>query len=110
MLFRSCILIYPEGHEWPYYTSIRPFKEGAFHYPSKFNCPILPFVQIVKERKIFKNLKPKLEIRFLKPIYPKDDLTIKENKEYLMNECFKEMNEEISKFKQVEFYKYIKID
>ena len=66
---KQCILIYPEGHEWPYYTSIRPFKEGAFHYPSKFNCPILPFVQIVKERKIFKNLKPKLEIRFLKPIY-----------------------------------------
>lgn len=107
---KKCILIYPEGHEWPYFTSIRPFKEGAFHYPSKFNVPILPFVQIVKERKVFKNCKPKLEIRFLKPIYPKENFSIKENKEYLMSECFKEMNEEISKFKQVEFYKYIKID
>ena len=107
---KQCILIYPEGHEWPYYTSIRPFKEGAFHYPSKFNCPILPFVQIVKERKIFKNLKPKLEIRFLEPIYPKKDLTIKENKEYLMNNCFNEMHEEIKKHKQFEYYKYVKID
>lgn len=107
---KKCILIFPEGHEWPYYTSLRPFKDGAFHYPAKFNVPILPFVQIVKERKIFKNSKPKLEIRFLKPIYPKEGLSIKENKEYLMNECYKSMEEELKKHKQIEYYKYIKVD
>ena len=30
------VIIYPEAHIWPYYTSIRPFKSTSFRYPVKF--------------------------------------------------------------------------
>lgn len=105
---KQAILIFPEAHDWPYYTHIRPFKDGAFHYPAKFNAPIIPFVTIMKERKIFKNLKPKMDIVFLDPIYPKKELNVKENKEYLANECFKVMSEYSNSIKQPEFFKFIK--
>ncbi len=37
------IAIYPETHVWPYYTKIRPFVSGAFHYPVTFQLPIFTF-------------------------------------------------------------------
>jgi len=33
------IIIYPEARLWPYYTGIRPYDDGAFRYPVKYNVP-----------------------------------------------------------------------
>ncbi|MFD1549439.1 lysophospholipid acyltransferase family protein [Levilactobacillus fuyuanensis] len=33
------VMIYPEEHVWPYYTGIRPFNPGAFHFPVVAQVP-----------------------------------------------------------------------
>ncbi|MBQ9485440.1 MAG: hypothetical protein IJU83_01230 [Clostridia bacterium] len=37
------ITIFPEAHIWPYYTSVRPFKESSFYYPVKLQAPVVAF-------------------------------------------------------------------
>ncbi|WP_225047762.1 lysophospholipid acyltransferase family protein [Lacticaseibacillus kribbianus] len=37
------VAIYPEAHVWPYYTGIRPFRAGSFHYPVATNRPSFAF-------------------------------------------------------------------
>ncbi|WP_240033602.1 1-acyl-sn-glycerol-3-phosphate acyltransferase, partial [Lacticaseibacillus paracasei] len=41
---RHVVMIYPEAHVWPYYTGIRPFENGAFHYPVTTNAPVFATV------------------------------------------------------------------
>ena len=91
------ILIYPEAHIWPYYTKIRPLRAAAFHYPAKFNVP--------RKRK---NSKPRKALVIGKPIVPKKDLSVSENKVYLRNETQKAMDTIASSYNQVEYIKYIK--
>lgn len=100
------ILIFPEAHVWPYYTKIRPFEAGSFHYPAKLNAPIIPIVTTYRKRKLFK--KPGIDIRVGEPIYPKNDLSIRENKMYLRKECYNQMVEISQSVKQYEYIKYIK--
>lgn len=100
------VLIFPEAHIWPYYTKIRPFRNASFHYPAKLNSGVLPVVTTFRKRKFFK--KPGLDIRVGEVIYPKRDLSVKENKEYLRDECYKQMCELASSVEQYEFITYIK--
>ncbi|WP_262316015.1 lysophospholipid acyltransferase family protein [Lacticaseibacillus parakribbianus] len=39
----GAVAIYPEAHVWPYYTGIRPFRPGSFHYPVATNRPSFAF-------------------------------------------------------------------
>lgn len=100
------VLIYPEAHIWPYYTKIRPFLDSSFHYPAKFNVPILPIVSTFRKRKFFK--KPGIDIRIGEPIYPQEALTTTQNKKYLRDECYKQMVDISSSVEQYEYIKYVK--
>ena len=77
------LIIYPEAHIWPLYTGLREFPSVSFKYPAK----------------------PTLFI--LDPIYPKKDLSINENKEYLRDECFKNMKKCIEENSTYAYYNYI---
>lgn len=103
---KQAILIFPEAHVWPYYTKIRDFPAGSFHYPAKCNAPVVPIVSIMKKR-IFKNMKPKIKLVVGKPIYPNRNKSLRENKIYLHEECLKQMKEISSSYKQYEYYEYI---
>ena len=103
---KQAILIFPEAHIWPYYTKIRDFPSGSFHYPSKMNAPVVPIVSIMQKR-LFKFLKPRIKLVIGKPIYPDENKSVKENKEYLHDECLKQMKEISSKYKQFEYYNYV---
>lgn len=98
------VLIYPEAHVWPYYTKIRPFKSTSFHYPAKLMAPVLP-ICTTYTKGIFN--KPRLKIIIGEYIYPKKELTERENKEFLRNECYNQMVKMAGSFKQVEYIKYI---
>lgn len=98
------VLIYPEAHIWPYYTKIRDFKEGSFHYPAKYNAPVIPFVTVFIKHK--NNKKPKRKILVGKLIYPNPELSLKDNKLYLHEECLKAMKELASSVEQYEYIKY----
>lgn len=101
------MIIYPEAHIWPYYTKIRPFIDGSFGYPVKFNAPSIPIITVFKKRKFFK--KPKRVILIGKYVMPKEDLKVNENKKYVRDEIYKEMCELASKYNQDEYIKYIKV-
>ena len=85
------ILIYPEESMWLNYCKPRPFKDGAFRFAVKNNVPILPIFITMEEGEFYnkktKQNQPILEhtVHILEPIYPKQDLSLKENIEYMKN-------------------------
>ena len=73
------------------YDKPRPLKNGAFHYATKFDVPIIP--AFITYRNSGKFDKEGLEIKYftlhiLEPIYPKKTLTKTQNIEYLKNKNF----------------------
>lgn len=100
------IVIFPEAHEWPYCTFIRPFKKGSFHYPVKFDTPILPICTTFIKTKDGK--KPKKHVYVLEPIVIDLTKTPIENKTYLENYCFTKMKEMSEKVEQYEYIIYKK--
>lgn len=83
------ILIYPEESMWPNYRKPKPLKNGGFRFAAKNNVPVLPIFITMEEVEFFnkktKQSKPILThtVHILEPIYPKDNLTLKENIEYM---------------------------
>ncbi len=85
------ILIYPEQAMWWNYRKPRPLKPGAYKFAVKNNVPIIPsFITMEDTDKLDSNgFKIQAHtIWFLPPIYPKSNLTEKENIEYLKNENY----------------------
>ena len=70
------IMIYPEAHIWPYYTSIRSFSESNMKYPVLLNCPSYSLSYCYSKRKIIK--RPKLTVYVDGPFYPESNLSPKE--------------------------------
>jgi 1-acyl-sn-glycerol-3-phosphate acyltransferase len=102
----SGIVIFPEAHIWPFYNKIRNFKSVSFNYPAKYNVPVIPVVNCYRKSKFSK--KAKISMFILDPIYPKEELSEKENRDYLRNECYKAMVECSNKYSTYEYVKYVK--
>lgn len=86
------INFFPEQSEWWCYEKPRPVLPGAYHFAAKNNVPIVPiFITFTKTGRLDENgiEKRKFHVHILKPIYPKKDLSLSENKEYLKNENMK---------------------
>lgn len=93
------VVVFPEGAMWPYYTELRPFKDGAFKFASKNNVPIIPMtLTFRKPRGLFKlyKKKPLVTLTLLNPIYKDESLDEIKNREYLKESSFKLMNEHIN--------------
>ena len=52
---KSYILIYPEQYMWWNYKKPRPFKDGAFRFACKHNCPVVPCFITIEDSKEFKD-------------------------------------------------------
>ena len=102
------IIIFPEAHIWPYYTKIRPFIATSFKYPAKLNVPAIPVVTCYTKRRFSDKPKPTLYIG--EAVYPKKELSLNENKEYMRNECYKRMVELANKHSTYSYYNYVKKD
>lgn len=100
------IIIYPEAHIWPFYTDIRPFISTSFKYPAKLNRPIVPVTACYRKSKISKRAKITLYIS--EPIYPQEYLSVNENKEFLRDECYKEMKRVTQKYSTYKYVNYVK--
>lgn len=83
------ILIYPEESLWPNYRKPKPLKDGGFRFAVKNNVPVLP-IFITMEDVVGKDGNPNIAhiVHVLPPIYAKEDLTPKENIQYMKNENF----------------------
>lgn len=95
------ILIYPEQAMWWNYRKPRPLKSGAFRLAVKSKVPIVPaFITMEDSEKTgadgFKL--QEYTVWFLPPLYPKEELSDKENAEYLKDcnfNCWKNLYEEV---------------
>ena len=86
------ILVYPEQEMWRDYRKPRPFKVGAFRLAAKNGVPVLPlFVTMEDTEKLDADgySVQAYTVHVLPAIYPKEDLPLKENCEYLKEENYK---------------------
>ena len=88
------ILIYPEESLWPDYKKPKPLKDGGFRFAAKNNLPVVPmFITIEDGEFLDKKTNqtkpmPVYTMHILEPIYPKDNLSLKENIEYMKTQNY----------------------
>ncbi len=96
------VLVYPEQALWQNYKKPRPLKEGAFRFAVKANVPVIACF-ITMENTEFLDSEGEFvqayTLHILDVIYPKKDLSYKENVAYLQKE-----NERLMKEKYEEVY------
>ena len=83
------ILIYPEQSMWWNYRKPKPLKIGAYKMASKNNVPVIPiFITMEDSDIIGDDGEPVQEytVNIAKPIYPNENLSIKENTEKMREE------------------------
>ncbi len=86
------ILIYPEQAMWWNYKKPRPLKPGAFRFAAKFDAPVLPiFITMEDSEKIGADGFPvqAYTINILPPIFPKVELSVKENAKIMCEKNYK---------------------
>ena len=97
------ILIYPEQSMWWNYRKPKPLKIGAYKMASKNNVPVIPiFITMEDSDIIGDDGEPVQEytVNIAKPIYPDENLSIKENTEKMREEnakVWKEIYEDFYK-------------
>lgn len=104
------IHLFPEASMWPYYTQLRPFKRGAFHFSSRNNLPVIPYVLVFRKSKGFERIfrrKPRISVYICDPIYPNLELNKKEQNLDLQRRTYAEMQKVLEQNKSYEFWKYI---
>ena len=86
------ILIYPEQAMWWNYRKPRPLTAGAYRFAAQNNAPVIPMFITMEDSD---NLDPfdfpvqEYTVHILQPIYPKADLSEKENAEYMKDRNYK---------------------
>lgn len=80
------VVVYPEGHIWPFYTGIRPFTDVSFAYPTKLNAPVFCFTNTYQKRRWSK--KPKIVTYVDGPFYPDATLSAREQKRKLRDQVY----------------------
>ena len=97
------ILIYPEQEMWWNYRKPRPCKSGAYKIAVNNDVPIIPVFITMEDSDILDSdgfFVQKYTVNFMPAIYPKSELSKKENVEYLKQENYR-----LCKEKYEEFYK-----
>ncbi len=88
---KKFLLIYPEASMWLNYKKPRPYKDGAFRFAAEYGVPVVAQFITMKDRKKrdkYGDTLKKLTIYISKPIYPRPDLSIKENTAFLKESAF----------------------
>ena len=102
--------IFPEGSMWPYYNKLRPFKSGAFHFSSKNNVPVIPYVITFRKTKGLRRLvkkRPKLSVYICDPIYPDLSKGTRERNDDLRDRAQNAMQKVLDEHGSFEYYKYV---
>lgn len=85
---KQIVTIFPEAHIWPYYTGVRPFPSTSFRFAAKTGAPAVPVAIAYKQKWFLGDIrKPRQVVYIGKPVFPKPELSVKENAEYLNQQC-----------------------
>ena len=82
------VLVYPEQSLWLNYKKPKPLNNGAFVFAINNNVPVLPCFITFEDSDILQEdgeYVQEYTINILPPIYPKKDISKKENVEYMKN-------------------------
>lgn len=85
------ILIYPEQAMWWNYRKPRPLTSGAFKMAAENNVPVLPFFITMRDSDIVDSdgfFVQEYTVNILKPIFPKKELSVRQNAEFMKNENY----------------------
>lgn len=85
------ILIYPEQAMWWNYRKPRPLTSGAFKIAAENNVPVIPFFITMQDSDIVDSdgfFVQKYTVNILKPIFPKEELSVRQNAEFMKNENY----------------------
>lgn len=78
------VVVYPEGHLWPWHKNIRPLPTSAFGYPVSTNRPVFSATTTYQQRRHHK--KPRATVYVDGPFYPDANLPHAKRKEKLRDE------------------------
>ena len=90
------ILIYPEQAMWWNYRKPRPFKSGAFKFAALTGKPVIPMFITMEDTDRLDASGYAIQaytLWILPAIYPKEELSVKQNAEYMKEENFKAWKE-----------------
>lgn len=99
------ILIYPEQAMWWNYRKPRPLTNGAFKFAAENNVPVIPFFITMSDSEIIGSdgfPVQEYSVHILKPVYPKEELSVRQNAEFMKEENFREWKEVYEKVYGVE--------
>ena len=99
---KDFVLIYPEQALWENYRKPRPMKAGAFRFAVKANVPVVACFVTMQDTEFTSSTGEPVQaytLHILDVLYPKPELSYKENVEYLKTE-----NERLTKEKYEEVY------
>ena len=85
------ILIYPEQAMWWNYRKPRPLTSGAFKMAAENNIPVIPFFITMQDSDIVDSdgfFVQEYTVNILKPIFPKEELSVRQNAEFMKNENY----------------------
>lgn len=85
------ILIYPEQAMWWNYRKPRPLTSGAFKMAAENNVPVIPFFITMRDSDIVDSdgfFVQEYIVNILKPIFPKEELSVRQNAEFMKNENY----------------------
>ena len=87
------ILIYPEQAMWDEYKKPRPLKRGAYYYAAKHQRPVVPLFITIEDKPERLDANGRVNfgdytIHILPPIYPREDLTERQNSQFMLEANF----------------------
>lgn len=85
----NVVVVYPEGHLWPYYTGIRPFSPDSFRFPIESDVPVFSMTTTYQKSKF--RLRPKITIYIDGPFLPNKSLTGKMQRQDLRDRVYDSM-------------------
>ncbi len=105
----SIVTFYAEQAIWKQYKNSRPLKKGAFHYASKNDVPVVMTVILFRKpnciRRMF-GFKKDCTVKVCPAIYPKKELSVKENITYLQESTQEAYDRAVCEFYGYDYEKY----
>ena len=97
------VVIFPEGHLWPYCSFLRPFSDGSFDYPVRLDCPAFAMTRVF----VMRGGRIGSDIYVDGPFFPDRELSAKDAREKLASEIREAMEKRLA-LCEVEVVRYEK--
>ncbi len=103
----ACVTIYPEAHIWPYYTGVRPFSSDSFGYPVRMGRPVVAVATTYRQRRIFKNARPLIDVTVSEPYWPDPSLGTVKARQRLRDQVYDFLAQTTSAPENAAYFEYI---